>query len=230
MFARTSKKLGLERTTKHIIFDNIEERKSFLKLEKYLSKTFVVISPTFDSYITDDRPFNRILVVILMKLANIAFIIRYMSSIIFSHNNYISIVLMSDANHLLGNKILISSVLCLGHFVTFMFSLVIQYFDMTSQLTVIQYLYEIKNVLIENRLNPKYSKKYYKQMNFLTKHFSWPLLSNMVLNSCLLILLPPILSYIIEPERGLSLISIILWTPISFIAIVEFNSTVLGQY
>ena len=229
-FKRATKSMNLEKKNlKHIVLDNIEERKSFLKLEKFLSKTLLMISPTFDLYMTGHRPVKRILLVLIMKIATLLFLIRYGMSIIFSENHYIRVVLMANASHILGNKVLISCVFFGGHMVTFAFSNMIHYFDYTTKLTVVEYMYEIKSLVIGVRLQGDYKKKYYQKMDFITKHFSWPLLSNMVVNSSLLLILPPIISYIIEPQMGFSLPIILLWTPITLLAIIDFNATVLGK-
>ena len=231
LFMRTVKRMTLEKKNlNHIVLDNIEERKSFLKLEKFLSKSLILISPTFDDYMTEHRPIKRILMVSLVKLCDILFIFRLLISLIFIDNHYISVVLMSNANHILGNKFLITSAVMVGHIGGLMLSSLIQYFDLTSQLTVVHYMYEIKNLVIECRLIGDYRIKYYNKMNFITKHFSWPLLANMVFNSSLLVIAPPIFGYLTMPEMGFSLSSIILWTPITLIAIIDLNATILGNY
>ena len=230
LFTRTVKMIKIKKKgLNHIVMDNIEERKSFLKLENFLSKTLILISPTFDAYMTAHRPIRRILVVLLMKIAAILFLFRYLMSIIFNDNHFISVVLMSNANHILGNKFLISCAFLGGHLVTFLFSTVVQYFGLKSKLTVVEYLYEIKNLVIEVRLTGDYRTKYYKKMNMITKHLSWPMLANMVLNGSLIIIGPPFIAYFTEPEKGYSLCSILLWTPITLLAIIDFNATVLGK-
>ena len=231
LFVRTVKIMTLEKKNlNHIVLDNIEERKSFLKLEKFLSKSLVLISPTFDDYMTEHRPIKRILMVALVKLCVILFILRLLLSVIFIDNHYISVVLMSDANHILGSKLLISSALMYGHIGGLMLSYFLEYFDLTSRLTVVQYLYEIKNLVVTYGLIEEYRLKYYKKMNFIAKHISWPFLMNMVFNSSLFIIMPPFFGYFLWPEMGFSLLSIILWTPITLIAIFDFNATCLGIY
>ena len=230
LFKKTAKGMVVEKKNlNHIILDNIEERKSFLKLESFLSKTLIMISVTFDSYMTEERPVKRIMLVVMMKTCAILFMLRYLISIIFNSNHYISVVLMSNANHILGNKLLFSCAFFGGHLVTFSFSSIVQCFDLRSKLSVVQYLYEIKNLVIDCRLVGDYRQKYYKKMNFITKHISWPLLGNMIMNGSLIIIGPPIICYFIEPELGLSLLSILFWTPISLMAILDFNATVLGK-
>ena len=231
LFKRTAKGLVNEKKTiGHIVLDNIEERKSILKLEQFLSKTMIMITHTFDAYMTEHRPLGRILAVFIVKTATILFLIRYGMSIIFSDNHFIAVVLMCNASHILGNKVLISCVFFGGHMVTFAFSNLIQYFDWKSKLTVVEYMYEIKNLVIGVRLVADYRKRYYKKMNSITKHLSWPFLGNMVINSSLVIILPPVVAYLIEPQMGFSLFSIILWTPITLMAIVDFNATILGEF
>ena len=172
LFLRTIKRTNLEKKNlNHIVLDNIEERKSFLKLEKYLSKSLTLISPTFDDYMTEYRPIKRIILVSLVKLCDILFILRLLISITFIDNHYISVVLMSDANHILGSKLLLSSALMYGHFGGLMLSYVLEYFDMTSKLTVVQYLYEIKNLVITYGLVEEYRLKYYKKMEFHCKTY-----------------------------------------------------------
>ena len=206
LFKRTARGMVLEKKNiNHIVLDNIEERKSFLKLESFLAKTLMVISPTFDSYMTGHRPIKRIVAVCLLKTATLLFLLRFGLSILYYDNQYISVVLMCNPCHILGNGILLSCVFFGGHLITLSFSTMIQYFDMTSKLSVVQYMYEIKNLVIDCRLVGDYRQKYYKKMNFITKHFSWPLLTNLVINSSMVIMLPPFVAYIFVPEVGLFL-------------------------
>ena len=126
-----------------------------------------------------------------------------------------------------GQRILISIVVCIGHLVSLMLSFVILYFEYNQNLTVVQYLYEIKNNLLKIQLNEKYAKKYYRRMNFIAKHLSWPFLANQCANSFLIFCLPTYIAYF--KEQDYNIWSVLFWTPINMIAIFDFNAHILGE-
>src|SRR5882672_3820950 len=101
LFRKTALKIKLEQNFKNVPFDNIEERACFDKLEQFLTRTYIMISPSFHGYLSGHQPFKRVLIVCIIKINAILFILRYMAAIIWD-TPYVR-TLTSNANHVLGN-------------------------------------------------------------------------------------------------------------------------------
>ena len=229
LFKKTAKQIILVRSYNHAVIENIDQRKSFKKMEDYLSSSYLMVSSSFDDYMTGSWTNRRMMRVVLIKLAQALFIMRYALSIVYGQNEYLRYRILADGNEILGNRVLISSVLCLGHVVTFFFSMTIIWLEFNSKFTIITYLYEIKSLVTDVPLNCKYRRKYFKLMNRITKHLSWPFLAQMCTQSFVLFALPLLWVSLTDSSSQYSLISVMLWTPITLVAIFDFNAHVLGK-
>src|SRR6202000_1774821 len=76
LFTKTSVGLTLGQKFKNILFETIQESQCFDRLEKFLTNTYVMISPSFASYISG-QPIasHRIIIAGAIKMTSVLFII-----------------------------------------------------------------------------------------------------------------------------------------------------------
>lgn len=226
---RAAREVILYHMTSKTFHQNNEERKGFRMLEQYVSHTYHTVAPSFGAYVRRERPKKRQIVIFVLKLAQILFIVRFGLNVLFGDNHFLRVVLLADASHLFGQRILISFVVCIGHLVSLLQSLVILYMEYHNKLTVVKYLNQIKNKQAKILLDEVNAKKYYTRMNFIGQYLSWPLLANLCVNSFMIFCLPTYIAYFKQPELGYTKWTVILWTPINILAIFDFNSQILGK-
>ena len=92
--------------TAHTRNNILPEMDSFKHMEIFLAKTYFLISPSFDHYITGQLPYKRLFIVLLIKLGTIITFIRYGISALF--DTPFLRWLTSNANYVLGNHLIIS--------------------------------------------------------------------------------------------------------------------------
>ena len=86
-----------------IIYHNTnEEDICFEKFEKFMTKHYIMISPTFDDYVKGNRHSKRLIIIIIMKIISLLMIFKYIISAII--NNPWIWSLLSDGNYIIGNQ------------------------------------------------------------------------------------------------------------------------------
>jgi hypothetical protein len=165
---------------------------------------------------------KRLLIAIYLKLIAILIAFRYGLSVIF--NTSLVLWLTSDANHLLGNKTVISANFAFSAIIAnLMICLSFQWFEFRGNSYAIKYLFEIKYHLNDNQLKSKLNKKFIKYLYFISKYMTNPLISVFIVNASLLICLPPVIALCdSNSTQEYSVILTIIWTFISIIFIINY--------
>ena len=213
------------------IWEGIRAEESFKRLENFSSKSFVLIYPSFQHYIDGRRDNRRIAIALFIKFTALLTTIRFGISLIVG-TPYI-LRLTSDANHVLGNRLIISSVLCFGSFICdIMIGLFIEMrLEIKGKYYVLNYLSDIKNRVNSNQLNSTFAKKYFKQLNFITKLLSINSLCLVSFGASLVFCLPPIIAYFdTNSEIKYSLISILFWNSITMIWLFDFYAVIFSTF
>lgn len=205
----------------------IKENECFKKLENFLSKTTYLLTKTFDDYNNGVISRKSIYFAIIYKLAALIIIIRYGMSAIF--NTQLILWLTSDANHILGNHSLISTVLSVGPLICeLVIGNCVHYFVWERNLYVIEFLTDIKNYSNKYHLNERFENKYLKILKFFTNYMSEKLLWILSINAIILWSLPPFIAYFDSNNTiEYSLIISILWIPIVIVWTIDFYVVII---
>ena len=138
--------------------------------------------------------------------------------------------IMSEANHIMGNRYIISLIMtsgglgmCLsvGGFTIFM--------DMKMKLIAIEYLISMRSQLTSGVMTGQYRTNFLQRLRFTAKYISWPLVFFLTANSTLIFSLPPIVAYF-QPGSIYSLPSIIFWTISTIILCFDFQLSLITMF
>ena len=208
----------------------MEEIKLFDKIERFCYKTFYFTSPTFHHYINGEKNTKRIIIIMLIKSTALLIFIRFGLSL--SFNTPFILWLTSDANQVLGNRFIISSILCFGALVAdLMIGLLLQYKQITGNLYIINHLFQIKKHQNDKNLNTIFAQKFARQLKLISKFLDYPSLFTIVMNASFIFCLPPIVAYLdINSEIQYSVWSIIFWTIITIICLFDFYTVVFNSF
>ena len=160
-------RLKVKRKFNDFLNYNKEESIGINIIEKYAKNNYVIVSPTFEDYVKGNRPKKRQLIKLLIQIINFFCVLRLGVSAIF-HDKWI-VSIMSDANHMLGNKTFISGSIAMAFFqCCFSIGGLVHYMDMKSTLHCVSLLVDIKNKTVEYPLNSKYRQRFCIQLRFLS--------------------------------------------------------------
>jgi len=210
----------------NFILNNNEESVAIDQIYRHLAKYFIIISNNLDDYERGYMNKWRIYLVTLTRIALFINGIRYAISALFNSRS-IRIV-MSNANHLLGNDFLISILFTLVSIITFSLGITIQYQEMTNQFNVIIFFNRFQNKTIE-RLNVFNSKGFALKANLMNKYLIrltfWPF----VILLSITLIMPSIIMYL-DPDSGFNLYSVILWAIFTLILMLQLFGTISCGY
>lgn len=142
-------------------------RKEFAKLEKFLTSSYSIVSPSFDAYFKGERPRSRLYVILLIKLFG-GFLSSVRCVTAMAANTPSVRSLMSEANHVMGNRYIISLIMTSGGLGMCLwvggYTLVA---EMRMKMIAIECLIDMRTELTEGRIRGKSPVN-----GFLTRHLT----------------------------------------------------------
>jgi hypothetical protein len=206
----------------NFINNQIEESISLTKLENFLAKFYVFVSPTFQDYANGYRPKHKIIISTFIQITHLLIILRFIISGIIDKPWIWSV--MSDASYLLGNSRVIS--IMIGMFGIFSFLSICSMYlmDSHSKLHVIPFLNDIKTKKNDNQLNRTY-KKFAVRTKLFTKFWYEPILYPSIAIVFSVLFSSTTVAYF-DPRMNFSLISITFWNLYTLIWLT--NSAAMG--
>ena len=183
----------------------------------FVQKYRISVHKSLEDYNDGNYTWKRLLLVSLARLMVLMTFVRYISSAMISKKWII--ILMSDANHVLGNQRLISFVISIACFVAFCIGIIVQFKEMSKTNELFQFMYDFKHKRIIP-LNDKHSKRITLIMNMMAKYLMeqafWPLVI-----TCLGTLFATSVVAYFDQDSNYSLISILLWNSITPVVIIQ---------
>ena len=188
-------------------FDEFERMLIIAKYEQLLANSLSPLATTFDECAKINYKENkiRIVAILLFKLCSITYIINNAVNV-FWPTPYIR-GLTCNVCKTFGNPILNNLAVCLIFLVVFSYQALFQYFFITGQNSLYQYMYKIKYQLLEYKLNRDLTHKFYRNMAFSSRLYSISFISTWIT----LILIADTLVFrgYFDPELNFSLTGII---------------------
>ena len=220
-----------KRKASKIHFKNvIKGRKALRKIENFAINTFFITSKSFHDYTLGIRQTKRIIISLLIRSAAFLTIIRFGISLVFK-SPYI-LWLTSNANHILGNRFIISAIIFCGSLLCNMLLgvFLIYNFEFRGNLFLIEFFFEV-NQKLENELNIKFAQKFRNQMRYASILTSYPLLWIFSGGSAIIFSSPPFIAYFFMNEcNEYSLLISGFWTIIFIIGLFDFYAVLFNAF
>ena len=186
----------------------------------FIQKYGISVHKSLEDYKLNKTSLKRKYLVSLSRIMTMLTSVRYLSSALISKKWMI--IVMSDANHLLGNQKFFSFALSIASFVVLCMGAVIQFKEMTQRCELWQFLYDFKHKRIIP-LNDKHDKRLTIFINLMTKYVMEQAFRPMVILFWGLIGMPPVIAYL-DPESGFNLSLIFIWNSMALASCVQLFS------
>ena len=219
-FKTVSNNIKVKHNLNKFMLKNSDQSIAVDKIVSVAHKYGIIMTSDLDQYVSGYMSKRRLLVVSLFKLGAVLTTFRYFFASVF--NKKWVIILMSDANNVLGNQRLFSILVSLAGFIVVSVAVIIQIQEMSHSLTILDFLndYKHKRILQLNALN---TRRLAVRTNLMSKYFIrqafWPL----VLSVSSLFCFAAIVVYL-DPESGFSLTSVIFWLLLFFVFLLQLFS------
>ena len=208
----------------------IEGRKSFRKIEMLSVNTFFITSKSFHDYALGLKDKRRLIICLLIKSTAVVTLMRFAISLIFK-SPYI-LWLTSDANHILGNQLIMSVILCCGALFCDLFLgvFLIQYFEFRGNSFLIEFLFQV-NRNLEKYLNITFAEKFRKQIKYLSILTSYPLLCIFSVGASMIFCSPPFIACLLMDQwNQYSLLISGFWSIITIIWLFDFYAVIINGF
>ena len=205
---------------------NNQESVGLAKIEKFCAKYFVFIANNWDDYYEGNALKTRTRICLTLRLILLLISIKFLFSTLFPKHQGIRAVL-SDGTYLLGDSRLISSFCFIGSFLAVSTGLLYNYYELKGRLFVVQFLNDIKYKRNTFRLSNRNSNKFGIHLNLISKYAMEQVSTLLGGSSVAFLITTSILAYI-PHESDFNLPSLILWTPITAVTVMQLWKILLG--
>lgn len=126
---------------------NSEEYEAVVRAELFIKKLYLLNFAGFDEYRSRELSYKRMAIVLVLKLVQVMTAIRYGISLFRFGSSFES--LTSNSSQVLGNKTIISLILCLASIILLSANVLVYFFELTGQLKSLDMIYEFKHKCLE---------------------------------------------------------------------------------
>ena len=207
-------------------FDVLCEKIEIDKMARFASRYYIILCHNLDQYENRKITKNRIIGACFFRLCSFITGLRYLLSA--SVNKKWMTIMMADANYMISNQRLFSSIFCLAAFVILFIGLLLQLNEMEYKFTLLDFLIAWKNKTLLG-LNARNTKKLVLiinlMVNLLMKQAFWPLVF-----ACVALLIGPSLVAYFDKESGFLVVPIIFFSFCLFIWSVQFICIVCAGF
>ena len=220
---KVSKNVVVKSRMTRFIESNLTQFYPVDKVVKFARSRFIIISSDFDQYDLGIVVPLRVFYALIFKAAIALTAIRYFISGM-SNKKWVT-VLMSDSNYLLGNKAVISSLISIAATIVLSVQCTLHLQELQHRCHLLTFLndYKYKRVM---PLSPRNSRKLAIRANLMTKYVAdqafWPL----IIFTATLLVGSTVYAYFL-PDSGFSLISIIVWSLILVLFLINLYGLVI---
>ena len=176
-FKKVSKNILLKHKFNTFLNKNSDISLAIDRIFSFIQKYRITVFKTLDDYHYNRRQTKRVFWVTFLRLLTLLNCLRYLFSALIPQKWVI--ILMSDANHLLGNQKAISFMMSIAALVILFMGAITQFKEMTHSCELWQFMYDFKHKRIIP-LNDKHSKRITLIMNLMAKYLMeqafWPLI------------------------------------------------------
>ena len=222
LLKKLSKNILFKQKLNTFLSNNRDISKPLDRVYGFLKKYWICYHKNLEDYQENQDDWKSIYLVTLTNLLTLLTCLRYLFSSLI-REQWVA-VLMSDANHWLGNQKFISLMISIAAFVIFSIEAVIERKELTKTNELIQFMYDFKHKRIIP-LNDKHNKRLVLIVNLLAKYVMeqafWPL----VILSQLPIMSTTIIEYF-DQESGYNLIGVIFWNIVLLVFLIKFYAVV----
>ena len=206
----------------HIIENERDEGLAIRRIVSMSSKYFVSLSENVEEYYAGHFLMKKIILSVLVKIILLINGLRYLISSTFPSKRMRS--LLNDANYLLTNSQLFSTVIGFGSFVILFILIVIQYQEMNHSFSLYQFYFDICYGGVGFKLGNASWHKFKLKAELFTKLIMKNVFWVLIISNSAILVTPTIIAYY-DPEESFNLIMIIIWTPITIIYLILLYST-----
>ena len=205
-----SNKIGFKQKLNKFIANNSDPNVGIDRSMSFAKRNRIIFSRNLEEYQSGHMSKSRLVQAILLKVFVLMTVIRFFLSSVFNRKSVN--VLMSDANHLLGNQRLCSICMSLSA-LALSVGLMIFYHEYRHSLTVLEFILDFK----QNKLIPLSAtnrRRLGLGANIMAKYSFKYLFWAMLISSTLFVNGSAFVAYS-DPNSGFSLLSVIFWSTIT---------------
>ena len=193
---------------------NSHQSRVVIKIEKFFSRTSVLSHSTFNDYRHQNQANRRILPCLFARLVMAVYWLKFFIPVVF--NTDWAKWITCEFGYIMGNPLLISTMLCFCMFWGLIFSSHLQYEEWKQNLYLLEFMDEIKNNSTDLKLNPRNQRKFCLKINFLFNYLKQIVFPLLVIFVSFVFITSLCITYM-DPNTGYSLILTIFWSVVSIL-------------
>ena len=193
---------------------NTQQSRAIIKIEKFFSRTSVLSYSTFNDYRQQNQANRRIWPCLFARLAMAIYWLKFFIPVVF--NTGLAKWMTCEFGYIMGNPLLISTMLCYCMFWGVAFASHLLYKESNQTLYFLVFMDEIKNNSSNLKLNLRNQRKFCLKINLLFDYIIKIVFPLLVIFVSFVFITSLTIAYM-DPNTGYSLILTIFWSVISIL-------------